>query len=236
MFNNKPKTTPCPICGYENPNTEIYCGACKTSLLRAYRAEERENKYKMRQSSILNSVSLLKRKISFILLMIIFYFFHQSFIFLSLFISYLYYPVALKWIALFWLFLCVTAKNRTSYVEIFSIIHSLIVFHIVFSLFIGSFELIGRWHVIGISSTLNNTEVLGWLFWATSIIFGIFFVRDHEHRFDLYYDNSIFATNTQIIYVTAFFGIYLIAYSDGNYKIPMYMTFFLLYLAISSLD
>ncbi|MFM8444138.1 MAG: hypothetical protein ACKN9W_12475 [Methylococcus sp.] len=224
MKARKSRTNPCPLCGYQNLSSELYCVACKANLIQA----EREARNKNRQTK-----SERYPTGSFILLLAGSYIVFLGPILAAIFLAHIFAPTLAPFISLFWLLSCITASHRTPGTESVSIIHSLIALYVTFALFIGRWEVIGQWERLGLASVHHGTLIWGWVAWALSLIPGIFVIRDFYYRFDSYAVTSYFARHRQLGYTIGYFGILLIAYSAGAWKIPFFITSAFLGLALS---
>jgi len=151
----------------------------------------------------------------------------------AILLAHIFSPNLAPYISLFWLLSCITASHRTPGTESVSIIHSLIALYVTFALFIDSWEMIGQWERVGLASVRHGTLIWGWVAWALSLIPGIFVIRDFKDRFDSYAVTSYFARHRQLGFTIGYFGIFLIAYSAGSWKIPFFITNAFLVLAIS---
>jgi len=131
----------------------------------------------------------------------------------------------MKWIALAWLASSLVSRNRSAIVERIAIAHTLIASFVVWGAFTGIWQPVGTWGKLGIANPDNETHLYGWLLWSASLITGMLWTRDHKTRFDPHDIPWFFSTHRQLSYVLAFFGIWLISYSDGPYLVPMIVTF-----------
>lgn len=120
----------------------------------------------------------------------------------------------MKWVAVAWLFFCLTAHNRNPIVERIAIVHSLIATYVVWGLFTSD------WNLNDIESINHSNIVLAGAIALVvmSLFSGLMMIRDRDDRFKPFAQASALSRHRQVGYVCLFGGILLIGLAGYEIK------------------
>ncbi|HLF95841.1 MAG TPA: hypothetical protein VI457_01745 [Methylococcaceae bacterium] len=139
----------------------------------------------------------------------------------------------MKWIAVAWLFFCLTASNRRPSMEAFAVIHALVAVGVTWWAFTGLNPLAFKhW---GHALEGSPWAWYGWGLFGFSLLCGLFVTRDLRYRFDPFGDASFLATHRQIGYAAGYAAALFVAYGGGIYQVPLYWTLLAYFVMVSML-
>ena len=139
----------------------------------------------------------------------------------------------MKWAVLLWPVLATFSPNRNVHVERIAIIHALLACYVAWGVITGVWSLPGTWAKTQTVSADGTSQWYGWILWAASLLFALLAWIDRDIRFDPYSDARFPTRHRQISYATAFFGIWLIAYGNGYFYVPLWISVVVAVAAIS---
>ena len=128
----------------------------------------------------------------------------------------------MKWIAVAWLFFCLTTSNRRPQMEAFAVTHALVAVGVTWWTFTGLNPLaLKHWHMPPGESLI---PWFGWALFGFSLACGLIVTRDLRYRFDPFGGANFLAAHRQIGFSASYAAALFVAYGRGMYEVPLYWT------------